>query len=134
MPGFAAQDESNSAQLAGAPERTSHVGAIQIFPQVHERKKRAEDARFQVIGERESTGGYPGEALAMFGDELHDLALAIVRGVAERSLAAHARAAVFHRQREMQHTQLMLAQSRRHLDFAAFIFASVHHEAPRWRA
>jgi hypothetical protein len=70
------------AQLAGAAEGTSHVGAIEIFAQVHEGEKSAKDPRFQIVGERQAAGGYARQALAMFGDEFHDFALAFVRGIA----------------------------------------------------
>src|SRR5580704_2767785 len=99
------------AQLAGAPERTSHVGTIEIFAQVHEREESAEDSGFQIIGERQAAGGDAGQALAMFGDEFHDFALAFVRCIAQGRLAAHARATVFHRQSEMQYAHQLLTQS-----------------------
>jgi len=70
------------AQLAGAAEGTSHIGAIQVFTQIHEREERAENARFQIVGKRQAAGGYARQALAMFGDEFHDFALAFVRGIA----------------------------------------------------
>jgi hypothetical protein len=96
-----------SAQLAGAAEGTSHIGAIQVFPQIHECEERAEDARFQIVGKRQAAGGYARQALAMFGDEFHDFVLAVVRSVSQRGLPAHTGAPVFHGQREMQHAQVV---------------------------
>jgi hypothetical protein len=60
------------AQLACAPERTSHVGAVEIFAQIHERKESAKNPGFQIVGKRQATGSYAGEALAMFSDKFHD--------------------------------------------------------------
>src|SRR5450631_985134 len=123
--------KQDSAQLAGAAEGTSHVGAIQVFTQIHEREKRAEDARFQIVGKWQAAGGYARQALAMFSDEFHNFALAVVRSVSQRGLAAHAGALVFHGQGEMQHAQLILGEGRRHFGFASLDFASGSHGAPR---
>lgn len=121
----------DSAQLAGAAEGTSHIGAVEIFAQIHEREKRTEDARFQVVGKRKATGGYARQALAMFGDVFHDFLLPVVRSVAQRGLAAHAGALVFYGQCEMQHALVILGESRRHFGFASLDFARSGHGVPR---
>ena len=76
------QQGRRSARVRNAPERTAHVGAIEIFAQVHERKESAKNAGFQIIGKRQAAGSHAGQALAMFGDEFHDFALAFVRRIA----------------------------------------------------
>ena len=91
--------------------RNSHIGAVEIFAQIHEREESAEDAGFQS-----SVSGRPlvatrAEALAMFGDVLDDFSLPVVRSVAQRGLAAHARRTVFYRQCEMQHALVILARA-----------------------
>ena len=121
----------DSAQLAGAAEGTSHIGAIQVFTQIHEREERAENARFQIVGKRQAAGGYARQALAMFGDEFHNFALAVVRSVSQCGLAAHAGALVFHGQSEMQYAELILGERRRHFGFASLDFASDGHGVPR---
>src|SRR5450755_1998850 len=123
--------KQDSAQLAGAAEGASHIGAIEVFTQIHEREERAEDARFQIVGKWQAAGGYPRQALAMFSDELHDFTLAVVGSVSQRGLAAHAGALVFHGQSEMQHAQLILGEGRRHFGFASLDFASGSHGVPR---
>jgi hypothetical protein len=136
MAGRAIQEvvSGKSAKLAGASEGAPHIGAIEILAQIHEREKSAEDTRLEIVGKRQTTGGDAREALTMLGDELHDFALAFLRSIAERGLAAHARAAIFHRQSEMQHAQMMLAKSSGHFGFAPLDFASVGHGAPGRRA
>jgi len=90
------------AQLAGTTEGASHIGAVEILAQIHEREEGTENTRFQIIGERQAAGGHASQVLAMFGDELHDFALAFLRSVAESGFAAHACTAIFDRECEMQ--------------------------------
>jgi hypothetical protein len=104
----ASRRQKLAQQLAGAPERTPHVGAIEILAQVHEREESAKDPGLQIIRKRQTAGGHAGQSFAMFGDKFHDFALALVRRIAQRRLSAHPRATIFHRQSKMQHAHLVL--------------------------
>ncbi len=122
------------AQLAGTTEGASHIGAVEILAQIHEREEGAENTRFQIIGERQTAGGHAGQVLAMFGDKFHDLALSFLWSIAERGFAAHACTAIFDGEREMQDAQAMLAESRRHFDLASLNFAVCSHGSAKSRA
>ena len=57
----------------------------------------------------------------------HDLALPLVRRIAQRGFAAHRGAARFQRQREMQNADLVLGESRRRVVLASRSLATCAH-------
>jgi hypothetical protein len=103
-------DFRDLAKHAAASRRRAHIGAIEIFPQIHQCKKGAEDAGFEVIGKRHAAGRDASQSLAIFSNEAHDFALALVRSVAQRGFATHFRAAGLQRKRVMEHAQLLLLE------------------------
>src|SRR5579859_1913642 len=82
-----------SARVAGPSERTPHIRPVQIFPQVHQRKERAQDSGLQIIRQVQAAGGHARQPLAVFGDKTHDFLLPFVRSVSHRRLASHLPAA-----------------------------------------
>ena len=113
--------------LSGAPERAAHVGAVQVFAQVHQRQERAEDARLQVIGQMQAAGGNPRQPLPVLGNEAHDFPLPLVRRVSQGRFAAHLGTTRFERQREMQNAELLFRKSRRALVLATRNLARCGH-------
>ena len=102
---------NDGAQLAGngqAAVGRAHRGAVDIFAQVHQRQKSAENSGFKVVGERKAASGDARKSFAIFGDKAHDFALTLMRRVAESGFAAHGGAAGFQRQSEMQNADAML--------------------------
>jgi len=98
--------------IAGSSERTAHVRPVDVLSQIHQRQKRAQNARLQVIGQVQSAGGYTRQSLAVIRNELHDLFLPFVRRVPQRGFPAHLRAPRFERKRKVQHTELLLGECR----------------------
>jgi hypothetical protein len=88
--------------MTGAPKRTSHVRPVEVFSEIHQRQKSAEDPRFQIIREVQPAGCHARQPFPIFRDEAHDFALAILGSIAERRLPAHLRAAGLQREREVQ--------------------------------
>ena len=113
--------------MPGSPERTSHIGAIQVFPQIHQRQKSAEDPGLQVIGQVQPAGCNPRQPFAMFGDETHDFALAILGRIAKGRLPAHLSAAGFYGQREVEYTELLFGECRRRVVLASRDLARCSH-------
>ena len=99
--------------MAGAPKRTSHVRPVEVFPEIHQRQKSAEDPRLQIVREVQPAGGHTSQPLPIFRDESHDIPLAVLGSVAERRLPPHFRAACFQRKREVQDAQPLLRNSLR---------------------
>jgi hypothetical protein len=87
--------EPGLAEDAAAAGRSAHGRAIEVFAKIHQGKKSAEDAGFQVVGEGHAAGGDACQLFPAFGDEAHDFTLAIVRSIAKRGFAAHFRATGF---------------------------------------
>lgn len=120
--------------LAGDGQATvggAHRSAIHIFAQVHQCQESAENTGFKVIGEGKSAGGDAGERLAIFGDEAHDFALALMRRVAESGFAAHGGTAGFERQSEMQNADAVLGEGRGRIVLASCGLATSSHLGTR---
>lgn len=92
------------------PKRTSHVGSIQVLAEVHQRQERAQDSRFQIVGQVQPARCHSGQPLTVLGDEAHDLSLPLMRSVAQSRFAAHLCAASFDGEREMQNANLLLVR------------------------
>src|SRR6266581_3498839 len=101
-----------SADVPGASERAAHVRTVQVFTQVHQRQESAQNSRLQVVRQVQAARRYARQALPVFRDELHDFTLALLRGMAQRRLPPHLRAAGFQRKREVQHAQALLGECR----------------------
>jgi hypothetical protein len=116
--------------LPGPPKRAPHIRPIQVFPQVHQRQKRAQNSRFQIIRQMQPAGSHSRQPFAAFRDKSHDVPLPVVRGITQRRLPPHLRATRFNRQREMQHADLLLlGQRRRRVVLASCYFARYSHGA-----
>lgn len=111
-------------------KRASHVRTIQVFPQVHQRQKSAQDSCLQVIGQMQAAGCHPGQPLSILCDEAHDFSLPLVGSIAERSLTAHLRATALNRKREVKNANLLLfRQGWRRVVLASRNFARCGHMA-----
>lgn len=93
--GLVFDDGARLARDGQAAVGRAHRRAVDIFAQVHQRQKRAEDSGLEIVGERKAASRDAGESFAIFRDKTHDFALTLVRCVAERGLAAHGGAAGF---------------------------------------
>ncbi len=118
---------SSSAMLPGPPKRTPHICPVQILPQVHQRQKRAQNPRLQVIRQVQSAGRHPCQSLPALRNKPHDLALPFVRRIPQRRLPPHLRATSLNRERKVQHANLQLGQRRRRFVFASRHFAGCGH-------
>jgi len=98
--------------VAGAPERTPHIGAIEVFAEIHQRQKSAEDSSLQVVRQVQPASRYARQPLAMLGDEAHDLALAFLGGIAKGRFAPHFAAARLYGQSEMENAEPLFGESR----------------------
>jgi pyruvate-formate lyase-activating enzyme len=107
--------------------RRAHRSAIYVFAEVHQGQESAENTGFKIVCERKAAGGDTGEGFAVFGDEAHDFALAFMRRVAERGLAAHGGATGFERQREMQNADAVLGEGRGRIVLASCGLATSSH-------
>jgi hypothetical protein len=121
---------SFSPMLPRPPKRTPHIRPVQVFPQVHQRQKRAQNARLQIVRQVQSAGSHARQPFAAFRDKPHDVALPFVRRVSQGRFPAHLRAARFNRQREVQHAHLLLlGKRRRRVVLASCYFARYSHGA-----
>jgi len=120
--------DSISARVPGAPEGSPHGRAVQVFAQVHQRQKRAQDSRFQVIREVQTARRHPGQPLPMLRDKPHDLTLPVLWRIAQRGLSSHLAAAGFQSQREMKHAEPLFFQCRWCVVFASRDLAGCSHE------
>jgi hypothetical protein len=98
--------------MPGAPERAPHVRTVEVLPQIHQRQKSAQDPRLQIVREVQAAGRHARQSLSVFRNELHDLALAILRRVTESRLPAHLRAAGLQRQGEVKDAEPLLGKRR----------------------
>ena len=114
-----------------AAVRGAHRGAIHVFAEIHECQESTENTGFKVVGERKAAGGDAGERFAIFGDEAHDFALALMRRVPESGFAAHGGAAGFERQSEMQNANAVLGESRGRIVLATCGLATSSHLGTR---
>lgn len=105
-------------RMARPPKGAAHIGAVEILAKIHQRQKGAEDAGLQIVGKVKAAGGDASEALAMLGKEVHDLALALVTGVAESGFTPHFSATSFQRECEMQDAEALLGESLRRIELA----------------
>src|SRR5580704_1700479 len=117
--------------LASPPKRTSHVRPVQVFPQVHQRQKRAQNSGLQIIGQMQAAGSHTRQPFAAFCDKTHDFFLPFVRSVSQRRLPPHFCAAGLDRQRKVQNTNLLLlCQGGRRVVLTSRYFARHSHGAP----
>jgi hypothetical protein len=127
-------DRRKSEGLAGDGQAAvggAHRRAVDVFAQVHQSQESAENTGFKVVGEGKAAGGDAGQSLAVFGDEAHDFALALMRRVAQRGFAAHGGAAGFERQSEMQNADAVLGEGRRRIVLATCGLATCSHLGTR---
>jgi hypothetical protein len=116
--------------LPGPPKGTSHVGPVQVFPQVHQRQKCAQNSGLQIIGQVQTAGGHTRQSFAAFRDKTHDFFLPFVRSVSQRRLPPHLCAACLDRQRKVQNTNLLLlGQGWRRVVLTSRYFARHSHGA-----
>jgi len=113
--------------MAGSSKRTSHVGAVEVFSQVHQCQKCAENSRLEIVRQVQSARGHARQPFPVFGDEPHDFALAVLRGVAQRRFPPHLCATGFQGKREVQHAELLLGESRRRFVLASRDLAGSSH-------
>jgi len=83
--------------LPSPPKRTTHIRPVQVFPQIHQRKKRTQNSRLQIIGQVQPARGHPRQPFAAFRDKSHDVALPVVRRITQRRFPPHLRTARFDR-------------------------------------
>src|SRR5438876_1105140 len=107
-----------SAEGAATAGRRAHGSAVNVLAQIHQGQKSAEDAGFQIVGESHAAGGDARQLFAVFRDEAHDFALAVVWSVAKSGFAAHLRTTGFQRQRVMENAELLLLESMRRVVLA----------------
>ena len=93
-----------------APVGGSHRGSVQVLPKIHQREKRTQNARFQVVGKVQPACRHSRQLLPVFRNEAHNFALSLVSGVAQSRFSAHLGAPALKRQGEVQHAQLLLGQ------------------------
>jgi hypothetical protein len=125
---------SSSPMLPRPPKRTPHIRPVQVFPQIHQRQKRAQNSRLQIIRQVQPAGRHPRQPFAAFRDKSHDVPLPVMRRITQRCLPPHLRAARLNRQREMQHADLLLlGQRRRRVVLASCYFARYSHGARNLR-
>jgi hypothetical protein len=84
-----------SGLSAGAADRVPQRGSIEVFPEVHQGKKRVEDSRFHFVGQMEAAGRRAGEHFAIFRDESYNFGLPRVWRFAVHGLSSHLRAFFF---------------------------------------
>ena len=70
-------------------ERAPHVRTVEVFPQIHQRKKSAQYSRLQVVRQVQPACRYARQAFSVLRDELHDFALAFLWRLAQRCLPPH---------------------------------------------
>src|SRR5216684_8554933 len=123
--------ESESANGAGASGRVAKRGPVEVFAQVHERQKGAQDAGLNFVREVQTAGGHARQGFSLFGNIADDFELAGMRRVAQNGLAAHPGAGRFDREREVQNAELLPIQCRGHFNLAAGRCADGHNRLSR---
>jgi len=116
-----------SRLVPGSPERTSHVGAVQILSQIHQCQKRAQNPCLQIVGQMQSARRHSRKFFALLRDKSHDFPLTVVRRISQRCFAAHLRAGRLQRQREMKNADPLLGKGRRSLVLASCNVARCSH-------
>lgn len=98
--------------------RLPHHGAIEVFSRIHQRKKSAQNAGFDLVGHRETTGSHMYQSVAAPSDLLHQFVLPLVAVFSQRGFTPHLGAFLLDEKREMKNAQLLRGKSCRHSGFA----------------
>src|SRR5216684_7682395 len=94
--------ESRSANGAGASGRVAKRGPVEVFAQVHERQKGAQDASLHFVREVQTAGGHARQGFPFFGNIADDFELAGMRRITQNGLAVLLGGGRDHREREVQ--------------------------------
>src|SRR6266571_1429020 len=120
----------DSADVPRASERAAHVRTVQVFTQVHQRQESTQNSRLQVVRQVQAACRYARQAFSVFRDELHDFTLALLRGMAQRRLPSHLRAASFQRKREIDRKSTRLNSSHMSISYAVFCLKKKTNPSP----
>lgn len=115
------------AEDAAPAGRGAHGGPVEVFAEIHQRQKCAQDAGFQVIRKVQAAGCHAGQGFAVGGDEFQDIPLSVLRSISQCSFPPHLGTAGFQRKSEMQDTDLLLRQGGGDVVFASRDVASGAH-------
>src|SRR6516225_11711062 len=100
---------------------------VEVFPQVHQRKKSAQHTGFQVVCQVQPAGRNARQPFSVFRDESHDFTMALPPRIPERGLPAHLGATGFERQGEMENAELLIREGGRYVVLASGDVAEVSH-------
>src|SRR5579884_2713142 len=119
------------SRMTRTSKGAAHVGAVEILTKIHQRQEGAEDAGLEVVRQVQAARGNAGQALSVLRQKVHDLALALVTGIAESGFAAHFGAARFEGKREMQNAEALLRESLGRIELATGDLAGSRHRRHR---